>query len=42
MSRTMMENENKNFTNISNFSETMFADCDICDHDLMKDINMIV
>ena len=42
MSSTMMENENKSFTNISIFSEIMFADHGICDYDLMKEINMIV
>ena len=39
---TVMENENKIFTNILIFSKIMIADHGLCDQNLRKEINIIV
>ena len=42
MLNTMMEHKNKSLTNISNRFEITVADHSICDHDLRREIKIIV
>ena len=42
MLNTMMENKHKSFISISIFSEIMVADHGIYDHDLRKEIKIMV
>ena len=42
MLNIMKENGRKSFTNVSVFSEIIVADHGICDHDIRKEIRIIV
>ena len=42
MLNAMMNNENKTFTKVFFFSETMVTEYGVCDHDLRKEIKILV
>ena len=42
MLNAMMENENRSFTTISIFYEIIVAEHGVCDHDLRKEVRILV